>query len=140
MLTLLQRWYQRHFSQPGTIEFALVLIVAFITVYYFMWLVGPIIVALCFAFCLDWPVVAMQRRFALSRKIGSIIVMVIFSSVMIFTTILIVPSVIKQGAEFYNSLWLLVPIMLLISKKQVREIRNMETKKQALPYILKIMG
>lgn len=104
MLTLLQRWYQRHFSQPGTIEFALVLIVAFITVYYFMWLVGPIIVALCFAFCLDWPVVAMQRRFALSRKIGSIIVMVIFSSVMIFTTILIVPSVIKQGAEFYNSI------------------------------------
>ena len=104
MFSLLKRWYERHFSQPGTIEFALVLIVAFITVYYFMWLVGPIIVALCFAFCLDWPVVAMQNRFALSRKIGSIIVMVLFSSLMVFITILIVPNVIKQGAEFYNSI------------------------------------
>lgn len=104
MLTLLQRWYQRHFSQPGTIEFALVLIVSFIIVYYFMWLVGPIVVALCLAFCLDWPVVTMQRRFALSRKIGSMIVMAAFSSFLIFTTIWVVPNVVKQGAEFYNSI------------------------------------
>lgn len=104
MFTLLQRWYQRHFSQPGTIEFALVLIVSFIIVYYFMWLVGPIVVALCFAFCLDWPVVAMQNRFALSRKIGSIIVMLVFSSLLILTTIWLVPNVVKQGAEFYNSI------------------------------------
>lgn len=104
MFTLLQRWYQRHFSQPGTIEFALVLIVSFIIVYYFMWLVGPIVVALCFAFCLDWPVVAMQNRFALSRKIGSIIVMLVFSSLLTLTTIWLVPNVVKQGAEFYNSI------------------------------------
>lgn len=104
MFTLLQRWYQRHFSQPGTIEFALVLIVSFIIVYYFMWLVGPIVVALCFAFCLDWPVVAMQHRFALSRKIGSIIVMLVFSSLLTLTTIWLVPNVVKQGAEFYNSI------------------------------------
>ena len=104
MFTLLQRWYQRHFSQPGTIEFAIVLIVSFIIVYYFMWLVGPIVVALCFAFCLDWPVVAMQNRFALSRKIGSIIVMLVFSSLLTLTTIWLVPNVVKQGAEFYNSI------------------------------------
>lgn len=103
MFTLLRRWYERHFSQPGTIEFALVLTGSFIIVYYFMWLVGPIVVALCLAFCLDWPVEYMKRRFAISRKIGATIVMFVFSSLLVSATLLLVPNVIKQGAEFYNS-------------------------------------
>ena len=67
MITLLRRWYLRHFSQPGTIEFALVLLCAFIIVYYFMWLVGPLVVALCLAFCLDWPVEALSRALKIKR-------------------------------------------------------------------------
>lgn len=104
MLSLLKHWYQRHFSQPGTIEFAVVLIATFITVYYFMWLVGPLVVALCLAFCLDWPVEKLKRRFGIGRKIGSCIVMTIFSSFFITICVLVVPNVIKQGAEFYNSI------------------------------------
>ena len=104
MLNLLRRWYQRHFSQPGTIEFALVLLGAFITVYYFMWLVGPLVVALCLAFCLDWPVVALSRTCKMGRHLASIVVMILFCSLVVFTMVLIVPNVIKQGAEFYNSI------------------------------------
>ncbi len=104
MITLLRRWYLRHFSQPGTIEFALVLLCAFIIVYYFMWLVGPLVVALCLAFCLDWPVEALSRALKIKRQISSILVMIAFCSCVIFITVLIVPNVIKQGAEFYNSI------------------------------------
>ena len=104
MITLLRRWYLRHFSQPGTIEFALVLLCAFIIVYYFMWLVGPLVVALCLAFCLDWPVEALSRTLKIKRQISSILVMIAFCSCVIFITVLIVPNVIKQGAEFYNSI------------------------------------
>lgn len=104
MITLLRRWYLRHFSQPGTIEFALVLLCAFIIVYYFMWLVGPLVVALCLAFCLDWPVEALSRAIKIKRQISSILVMIAFCSCVIFITVLIVPNVIKQGAEFYNSI------------------------------------
>lgn len=104
MLSLLKHWYQRHFSQPGTIEFAVVLIATFITVYYFMWLVGPLVVALCLAFCLDWPVEKLKRRFGIRRKIGSCIVMILFSSFFITICVLVAPNVIKQGAEFYNSI------------------------------------
>ena len=104
MITLLRRWYLRHFSQPGTIEFALVLLCAFIIVYYFMWLVGPLVVALCLAFCLDWPVGALSRTLKIKRQISSILVMIAFCSCVIFITVLIVPNVIKQGAEFYNSI------------------------------------
>ena len=104
MITLLRRWYLRHFSQPGTIEFALVLLCAFIIVYYFMWLVGPLVVALCLAFCLDWPVEALSRALKIKRQLSSILVMIAFCSCVIFITVLIVPNVIKQGAEFYNSI------------------------------------
>ncbi len=104
MISLLQRWYQRHFSQPGTIEFALVLLGAFLIVYYLMWLVGPIVVALCLAFCLDWPTVNLCNKFRLSRHVAAIIVMFLFCSTVVFITVLIVPNVIKQGAEFYNSI------------------------------------
>lgn len=104
MISLLQRWYQRHFSQPGTIEFALVLLGAFLIVYYLMWLVGPIVVALCLAFCLDWPTESLCTRFRIGRHLASVIVMILFCSAVISVTLLIVPNVIKQGAEFYNSI------------------------------------
>lgn len=104
MISLLQRWYQRHFSQPGTIEFALVLLGAFLIVYYLMWLVGPIVVALCLAFCLDWPTESLCTRFRIGRHLASILVMILFCSAVISVTVLIVPNVIKQGAEFYNSI------------------------------------
>lgn len=104
MITLLKNWYYRHFSQPGTIEFALVLLASFIVVYYFMWLVGPLVVALCLAFCLDWLVESLNNKFKISRKIGSIIVMLGFSGFLILLGVVLVPTVIKQGAEFYNSL------------------------------------
>ena len=53
MVKLFKNWYQRHFSEPGTVEFALVLICAFLVVYYLMWLVGPLVVALCIAYSHD---------------------------------------------------------------------------------------
>lgn len=69
-----------------------------------MWLVGPIVVALCIAFCLDWPVQALQKYLHVGRRLASTVVMIIFCSLVIAITVLIVPQVVKQGAEFYNSI------------------------------------
>lgn len=104
MLTLFKRWYHRHFSQPGTVEFALVLLCSFLTVYYLMWLVGPLVVALCLAYCLDWPVEKLQKILKISRHAAAIAVMIVFCSVAVTTTVLIVPKMVKQGAEFYNTI------------------------------------
>lgn len=104
MLNLFRRWYERHFSQPGTIEFALVLISAFLIVYYLMWLVGPIVVALCIAYCLEWPLQALQRLTHLGRRAAATIVMLLFCSIVILITVLVIPQIVKQGAEFYNSI------------------------------------
>lgn len=104
MIRLFKNWYQRHFSQPGTIEFALVLLVAFLIVYYLMWLVGPIVVALCIAYILDWGVRYLVRRFSWQRKNAAIVITTLFVGTMVALCVYVVPLVIKQGAEFYNNI------------------------------------
>lgn len=104
MFKLFKNWYHDHFSQPGTVEFALVLITAFILVYFFMWLIGPLVVALCIAYVLDWAVEALMERFKLGRSSASIVVMLLFIGFAVLAMLLIVPQVIRQGAQFYNSM------------------------------------
>lgn len=107
MLTLLKNWYYRHFSEPGTIEFAVVLIAIFLIVYYLMWLVGPLVVALCIGYFLDAFVVYFEKRFHLQRKYGSLLVMLLFITLVLLFVILIAPLVIKQATGFYNTILLL---------------------------------
>lgn len=104
MINLLKRWYRRNFSAPGTVEFATVLVVVFIVIYYFMWLFGPLIVALCLAYMLDWGVVWVQKRFHFGRKIAATAVMACFISVCVGVMVFIAPRVVKQGTDFYDAL------------------------------------
>ncbi len=102
MFVLLKRWYWRHFSQPGTIEFALVLVGAFLIVYYFMWLVGPIVVALCLSYCLDWAVRWAIRRFRISRFCAATLTMTLFIGLCVGIMLFVVPKLLQQGSEFYQ--------------------------------------
>lgn len=104
MFTLFTNWYRRHFSQPGTVEFALVLIAGFVVLYYFMWLVGPLVVALCLAYVLDWGVEWLIERFNMSRPAAAAVVMLAFIGVAILALVLLVPQIIKQGVQFYQSM------------------------------------
>ena len=104
MFRLFKNWYHNHFSQPGTVEFALVLAVSFILVYFFMWLVGPLVVALCLAYVLDWAVCALITHCHLKRPTAAAVVMVLFIGVAALILILLVPQVIRQGAQFYNAM------------------------------------
>lgn len=102
MFVLLKRWYWRHFSQPGTIEFALVLLGAFLIVYYFMWLVGPIVIALCLSYCLDWAVRWSIKRFKISRFCASSIVMILFVGFCVGLLLFVAPKILQQGSQFYQ--------------------------------------
>lgn len=104
MISLFRHWYLRHFSAPGTAEFALVLIGAFIIVYYFMWLVGPLVVALCLAYCLDWGVRLLIRRTRLSRRCASAVIMGLFVGFASGILVFIAPKVLQQGNDFYQTL------------------------------------
>ena len=104
MFELLKNWYRRHFSIPGAPEFAFVLIGIFIIIYYFMWLVGPLVVALCLAYCLDGAVIFLMRKFHIGRFLASSLVMLIFIGLAFLALAIIVPQIINQGIEFYNTM------------------------------------
>ncbi len=104
MIKLIKGWYSRHFSAPGTIEFALVLIAAFLVVYYLMWLVGPLVVALCLAYCLDWAVRLGVNKFRLNRTVSASITMILFVGVSIGILVFIVPKIVQQANQFYTNL------------------------------------
>ena len=104
MIKLFRSWYSRHFSTPGTIEFALVLLAAFVIVYYFMWLVGPLVVALCIAYCLDWGVRFGIKKFKISRTTASAVTIVLFVGFSIGIMVFIVPKIVQQANQFYTNL------------------------------------
>lgn len=103
MIRLFKNWYTRHFSEPGTIEFALVLAVIFIMIYYFMWLVGPIVIALCIAYCLDSSVNHFIKKYKISRTLSASIVMGLFVSACALFTVLLVPIIVDQAVRFYST-------------------------------------
>lgn len=104
MLRLFKNWYSRNFSKPGTCEFALVLICVFLIVYYFMWLVGPLVIAVCLAYCLDWGVQFLRRHLRISQFKASVIIMLLFLGISVSILLLLVPNVLKQASEFYEML------------------------------------
>ena len=104
MISLFKNWYLRHFSTPGTIEFVLVLVGGFLVVYYLMWLVGPLVVALCFAYMLDWAVRVLVKKCKLNRTLSSAIVMILFVSIVIGICLFVVPKIMQQGSQLYHNL------------------------------------
>ncbi len=120
MFNLFRNWYRRNFSAPGTVEFALVLLAVFIIVYYFMWLFGQLIVALCLAYVLDWSVMWMKKRFNLGRKCASTIVMTIFIGFCVGVLLFVAPKVVKQGTDFYDAL-------VLYSQDSLQQSQQLES-------------
>ena len=104
MISLFKNWYLRHFSTPGTIEFALVLLCIFLIVYYFMWLVGPLVEALCIEYCLDGVVRFLTRKCYMSRTVASSVTMLFFIGLSVSILVFVVPKLLQQGSQFYQTL------------------------------------
>ncbi|MGN0901649.1 MAG: AI-2E family transporter, partial [Succinivibrio sp.] len=104
MISLFKKWYQRNFSVPGTVEFALVLIVSFLVVYYLMWLVGPLVVALCIAYCLDWIVRFLIDRCHFKRPLAAGVTVTAFVGIFIGIMVFFAPKILQQGSQFYHNL------------------------------------
>ncbi len=56
MLEMLNRWYQRRFSDPHAVSLIALLVVGFIVIYFFGNLLAPLLVAIVLAYLLEWPV------------------------------------------------------------------------------------
>lgn len=92
MLELVQSWYKRRFSDPNAVSLLAILIIGFVTIYFFGHLIAPLLVAVVLAYLLEWPVMHLQR-WHLPRTPAVILVLLVFIGLMLFALFGLVPTV-----------------------------------------------
>ena len=124
MIEIFRKWYSRNFSVSGTAELALLLVCSFICVYYFMWLFGPVVVALCLAYCLDWFVRLLETKAHISRQIGAPITMLLFIGIAAGIVVFVAPRIVNQGTQFYSNLVLYSQDTVQKARQEAKEAQE----------------
>ncbi|MEE2025220.1 MULTISPECIES: AI-2E family transporter [Alkalimonas] len=77
MLSWLKNWYHHKFSDPQVVVLFLMLLLGFLSIYWLGRILAPLLVAIAFAYLLEWPV-ARLTRLGLSRTISTSLVVSTF--------------------------------------------------------------
>lgn len=107
MLEMISRWYQRRFSDPHAVSLVAILLVGFVTIYFFGHLIAPLLVAIVLAYLLEWPVTRLCNV-GLPRSISVAVVLIIFIGLMFLALFGLVPTIWTQIGNLVND----VPSML----------------------------
>lgn len=103
MLALLLQWYRRRFSDPEAIALLVILLSAFVILFFFGKLLAPLLVALIFAYLLEWPTSRLERA-GLSRTLSTSIVIIFFMGMLLLVVLVVAPIVWQQGVNLLNDL------------------------------------
>lgn len=103
MFNLLQRWYQRKFSDPEAVALVLMLLVGFIILYFIGHLLTPLLIAVVLAYLLDWPITRLAHA-GIARRLATVIVLTLFMVLVVVAFLKIVPTVWTQGANLITEL------------------------------------
>jgi putative permease len=111
MIKLITQWYQRKFSDPHAVTLLIVLLCAFLFVYFFNQLLMPVFVALAIAFLLDLPV---SKLIALGWKRTSAVVTVVglFISISLAAMLGLFPIIWQQSSRLLSE----VPSMISLGQ------------------------
>ncbi len=103
MISFVQHWYKKRFSDPQAVTLVFILIALAALIYFGASILAPIFVALVLAFLLEWPV-AQMSRIGVNRTAGASLVLVLFVGVMLLTVFGLIPSLWKQGLSLLSEL------------------------------------
>ncbi|WP_318479765.1 AI-2E family transporter [Photobacterium leiognathi] len=95
MLNMLNRWYQRRFSDPHAVSLVAILLGGFLTIYFFGSLITPLLVAIVLAYLLEWPV-ARLTKIGLPRTFSVMLVLLLFAGLMSLALFGLVPTIWHQ--------------------------------------------
>ncbi|MBR0572709.1 MULTISPECIES: AI-2E family transporter [Pasteurellaceae] len=104
MFDLLQNWYRKKFSDPQTAVLLGILFVGFGIIYFFSNLLMPLLVAIVFAYLLEWPIHFLVQNLKLPRLISLIIVLGSSISLSVFLFMVLLPSLWNQTTTFLKDL------------------------------------
>jgi putative permease len=107
MVSFFSQWYKQKFSDPNAVTLVVILMMAFLAVYFLSGLLMPVFVAIAIAFLLDLPVNKLGH-FGLSRMFSTVVVVVAFVGLALVGFLGLMPVIWQQSSNLIQE----VPQML----------------------------
>lgn len=104
MFEMLKAWYRQKFTDPQTVVLLGILLIGFGIIYFFSNLLMPLLIAIVFAYLLEWPIRFLTTTLKIPRLISLIIVLGGFISVSVFLFMVMLPTLWNQGVTFIKDL------------------------------------
>ncbi|WP_018652317.1 AI-2E family transporter [Actinobacillus capsulatus] len=104
MLEMFQAWYKQRFNDPQTVALLGILLIGFGIIYFFSDLIMPLLVAIVFAYLLEWPIRFLTCHFKFPRFLSLAVVLGGFISLLIFLFMVMLPSLWNQAVTFIRDL------------------------------------
>ena len=104
MFEMLKAWYRQKFTDPQTVVLLGILLIGFGIIYFFSNLLMPLLIAIVFAYLLEWPIRFLTTTLKVPRLMSLIIVLGGFISVSVFLFMVMLPTLWNQGVTFIKDL------------------------------------
>ena len=104
MFEMLKAWYRQKFTDPQTVVLLGILLIGFGIIYFFSDLLMPLLIAIVFAYLLEWPIRFFTTTLKLPRWASLIIVLGGFVSLSVFLFMVMLPNLWNQGVTFIKDL------------------------------------
>lgn len=103
MLEMLLQWYRRRFSDPEAIALLTILLVIFGILFFFHSLLAPLLVAIVFAYLLEWPTVRLEHL-GMRRVWATVLVLVFTGGILLIMLLVVAPIAWQQGMNLIADL------------------------------------
>lgn len=104
MFEMFQNWYRQKFNDPQTVALLAILLIGFGIIYFFSGLLMPLLVAIVFAYLLEWPIRFLTGKLNFPRPLSLTLVLGGFISLSIFLFVVLLPSLWNQAVTFLKDL------------------------------------
>ncbi|WGE90043.1 AI-2E family transporter [Actinobacillus arthritidis] len=104
MFEMFQSWYKQKFNDPQTVALLGILAIGFGIIYFFSDLIMPLLIAIVFAYLLEWPIKLLTKKLKFPRLLSLIVVLGGFISLSTFLFVVMLPSLWNQAVTFVRDL------------------------------------
>lgn len=104
MFEMFQSWYKQKFNDPQTVALLGILLIGFGIIYFFSDLIMPLLIAIVFAYLLEWPIKLLTQKLKFPRLLSLILVLGSFVSLSTFLFVVMLPTLWNQAVTFIRDL------------------------------------
>jgi putative permease len=102
MFTIVNAWFRRYFSHPQAVLLAVLLLLGFTVLYTMGSMLAPVLASLVLAYLLEGVVCSLERH--MPRLAAVLIVFSLFSALLVFMLIVLLPLLYYQTTQFMQEL------------------------------------